>query len=170
MHKTETIKASRKAIQGYVNLLKTLNEEEKTREVSLAITKFQEARMHLGKALGKLGEADPYPDSKNPENDKIAPTADMSEDVPEYDGNRIKTLKQIRRSGTDMIAHVGAALAGVTGSTPLAWNIRMEEGVMWLGMELGRIRDNAMTTPGTEGKENASGSDGANLASDPNKE
>lgn len=49
---------------------------EPSRETSIAITKLQEAVMLLGMNLKRLGEANPYPESYNPESDKIEPTAD----------------------------------------------------------------------------------------------
>lgn len=54
----------------------------KSRERSIAITKLQEAIMWLGmdlKAMNEEGIANienPYPDSYNPNNDKVAPTTD----------------------------------------------------------------------------------------------
>lgn len=53
-----------------------------SRERSLTITKLQEAVMWLGMDLKRINELDPvacpnpYPESKNPENTKIEPTAD----------------------------------------------------------------------------------------------
>ena len=47
-----------------------------SRERSLAITKLQEAVMWLGMDLKRLNEANPYPNSKDPSNTKIEPTAD----------------------------------------------------------------------------------------------
>lgn len=53
-----------------------------SRERSLCITKLQEAVMWLGMDLKRIAEENPgvlenpYPDSKNPDNTKIAPTAD----------------------------------------------------------------------------------------------
>lgn len=48
-----------------------------SRERSLAITKLQEAVMWLGMDLGRLGNENPYPSSKDPSTgDKIEPTAD----------------------------------------------------------------------------------------------
>lgn len=48
-----------------------------SRERSLAITKLQEAVMWLGMDLKRLGEANPYPSSKNPNTGTtIEPTAD----------------------------------------------------------------------------------------------
>lgn len=48
-----------------------------SRERSLAITKLQEGVMWLGMDLKRLGEANPYPSSKDPSTGtKIEPTAD----------------------------------------------------------------------------------------------
>ena len=47
-----------------------------SRETSLTITKLQEATMWLGMNLKRLGEANPYPESKNPDSKKVYPTAD----------------------------------------------------------------------------------------------
>lgn len=47
-----------------------------SRERSLSITKLQEAVMWLGMDLKRLNEPNPYPDSKDPSNTKIQPTAD----------------------------------------------------------------------------------------------
>lgn len=48
-----------------------------SRETSISITKLQEAVMWLGMNLKRLGEANPYPSSKDPSTGtKIEPTAD----------------------------------------------------------------------------------------------
>lgn len=47
-----------------------------SRERSLAITKLQEGVMWLGMDLKRLGESNPYPNSKDASNTKIEPTAD----------------------------------------------------------------------------------------------
>ncbi len=47
-----------------------------SRERSLTITKLQEGVMWLGMDLKRLNEANPYPNSKNPSNTIIEPTAD----------------------------------------------------------------------------------------------
>ena len=47
-----------------------------SREVSLAITKLQEAIMWLGMNLKALGEINPYSNSKNPENTIVDKTSD----------------------------------------------------------------------------------------------
>lgn len=48
-----------------------------SRELSLVITKFQEGVMWLGMELKRMGEANPYPSSKDASTgNKIEPTAD----------------------------------------------------------------------------------------------
>lgn len=47
-----------------------------SRERSLTITKLQEGVMWLGMDLKRLGETNPYPNSKDATNTKIEPTAD----------------------------------------------------------------------------------------------
>lgn len=57
-------------------LLQKLQEADKSRERSIAITKLQEAIMWLGMDLKRLGTPNPYPESKNPESPVVHPTAD----------------------------------------------------------------------------------------------
>lgn len=66
-------KQLRKDIDDCIQRVKEL---ESSRETSLAITKLQEAVMWLGMNLKRLGETNPYPESKNPESSTIEPTAD----------------------------------------------------------------------------------------------
>jgi len=47
-----------------------------SRERSITITKLQEAVMWLGMDLKRLDTPNPYPDSKDPSNTRIQPTAD----------------------------------------------------------------------------------------------
>ena len=56
--------------------LQNLKACPRSRERSISITKLQECIMWLGMDLKRLNEPNPYPDSYNPENTKIAPTAD----------------------------------------------------------------------------------------------
>lgn len=56
--------------------LQALKKLPLTRERSLSITKLQESIMWLGMDLKRLNETNPYPDSYNDGNTKIAPTAD----------------------------------------------------------------------------------------------
>lgn len=58
-------------------ILQKLKASERTsRERSIAITKVQEAIMWLGMDLKALNEPNPYPNSYNPSNTIIEPTAD----------------------------------------------------------------------------------------------
>lgn len=66
-------KQLRKDIDEVIQRVKGLDQ---SRETSLAITKLQEATMWLGMNLKRLGEIDPYPTSRNPEDSTIHPTAD----------------------------------------------------------------------------------------------
>ena len=51
------------------------NSARKSRSRSLAITKLEEASMWLGKDLQELNEPNPYPNSHDPKDPKIDPTA-----------------------------------------------------------------------------------------------
>lgn len=66
-------KQLRKDIDEVLQRVKGLDQ---SRETSLAITKLQEAAMWLGMNLKRLGEANPYPESRNPDSQTIHPTSD----------------------------------------------------------------------------------------------
>jgi hypothetical protein len=66
-------KQLRKNLDVELQRLKSLSG---SRQRALAITKLEECIMWLGKDLQRLNEPDPYPESRNPENTKIEPTAD----------------------------------------------------------------------------------------------
>lgn len=68
------VKQLRKDIDDVIQRVKTL---DNCREVSICITKLQEAVMWLGMGLKRIGETNPYPNSKDPSTGtKIDPTAD----------------------------------------------------------------------------------------------
>lgn len=73
INEVRSTKRLRQAIDYILQRVKSLG---KSRETSLSITKLQEANMWLGMNLKRLGEQDPYPESRNPNNDIIHPTAD----------------------------------------------------------------------------------------------
>ena len=66
-------KELRRDIDAQIQKVKSL---PPSRERALTITKLQEGVMWLGMDLKRLNEANPYPDSKNPANTTINPTAD----------------------------------------------------------------------------------------------
>lgn len=69
----QNTKQLRKDIDEVLQRVKGL---DPSRETSLTITKLQEAIMWLGMNLKRLGELDPYPESRNPDSQRIEPTAD----------------------------------------------------------------------------------------------
>lgn len=74
MSQVTDIKQLRQDIDALIQRIKEL---PLSRETSLSITKLQEGVMWLGMELKRLGEANPYPSSKDPNTgDKIEPTAD----------------------------------------------------------------------------------------------
>ena len=68
--------ADKKARVGLDEWLQKIKMLPPSRERSLSITKIQESIMWLGMDLKRLNEPNPYPDSYDPSNTKIAPTAD----------------------------------------------------------------------------------------------
>ena len=68
------VKQLRKDIDDVIQRVKAI---DGCREVSICITKLQEAVMWLGMDLKRIGETNPYPNSKDPSTGtKIDPTAD----------------------------------------------------------------------------------------------
>lgn len=68
------VKQLRKDIDDVIQRVKVLDD---CREVSICITKLQEAVMWLGMDLKRIGDINPYPNSKDPSTGtKIEPTAD----------------------------------------------------------------------------------------------
>ena len=68
------IKQLRKDIDDVIQRVKKL---DSCREVSICVTKLQEAVMWLGMDLKRINDTNPYPSSKDPSTGtKIDPTAD----------------------------------------------------------------------------------------------
>ena len=68
------VKQLRKDIDDVIQRVKKL---DSCKEVSICVTKLQEAVMWLGMDLKRIGETNPYPNSKDPSTGtKIEPTAD----------------------------------------------------------------------------------------------
>ena len=68
------VKQLRKDIDDVIQRVKAL---DGCREISICITKLQEAVMWLGMDLKRIGDINPYPNSKDPSTGtKIDPTAD----------------------------------------------------------------------------------------------
>ena len=76
MDKFVEVKNTKQLRKDIDEVIQRVKELDNCREVSLVITKLQEATMWLGMNLKRLGEANPYPESKNPDSQRIEPTAD----------------------------------------------------------------------------------------------
>lgn len=70
------IKKTKQLRKDIDEVIQRVKELDNCKEVSLVITKLQEATMWLGMNLKHLGAPNPYPESKNPDSQKIYPTAD----------------------------------------------------------------------------------------------
>lgn len=68
-----SVKSLRQTIDKDIQAVKLL---PASRERAICITKLQEAVMWLGMDLKRLGTPNPYPNSKDPSNTLIEPTAD----------------------------------------------------------------------------------------------
>lgn len=74
MTQIEKTKDLRKKLDDVLQEIKAL---DSSREVSIARTKVEEGIMWLGKNLGRLGQANPYPKSYDSSTgDVVEPTAD----------------------------------------------------------------------------------------------
>jgi hypothetical protein len=58
------------------DIIQRIKDLPSSRERSISITKLQEGVMWLGMDLKRLNTPNPYPNSKDPSNTKIEPTAD----------------------------------------------------------------------------------------------
>lgn len=76
MYKFVEVKNTKQLRKDIDEVLQRVKDLDQSRETSLAITKLQEATMWLGMNLKRLGELDPYPESRNPNSQRIEPTAD----------------------------------------------------------------------------------------------
>lgn len=146
----KTVKRIRVELDKYFTVMGKM---EKSREISIAITSTQNAKMWLGQVLKTLDQPNPYPDSKDATNSKIAPTADV------YDGdvdtvlnglNHIQQVKVMRQRLTasyeemERIERESKLSEKLTKigfhSLAKSWEYIVEAN-MWLGMELGRINN-----------------------------
>ncbi len=140
----QQIKEIRIKLDGLFKISGTL---KRSREVSLAITHFEEAKMSLGKVLGYLGAANPYPESKNPDSKVIERTADTEErgfyfkDPSDHIGN-VKSVRKDADAIASEIELIGLPPeAGKSVGVFLTDSfLQTQKGMMWLGMELGRIK------------------------------
>lgn len=141
----QTIKDYRVEIDRCINTSKLLTT---SREVALAHTNLQRAKMWSGKALGETGATNPYPNSVDASNKIIEPQADQAPDAyflqPEWDQTqKVKELRSIfQRIANEFEEMTGKSeTCGKKYELYLQQSIlALEESKMWLGWELDRIR------------------------------
>ena len=127
---------------------------EGTRETSLAITSIQLAFMYLGKHLGALGAANPYPQSFNPKSPDIEKHADkasspinpFTEELisPENPTAATKALRAeiaIFVSLCEFVARYRLPKEPLTGPPALQAAGNLAEANLWLGQQLNNIRE-----------------------------
>lgn len=147
----EQVKSHRIEVNKIINTIRTY---PTNRELALAITSAQMARQWMGKMLGTLNTKHPYPESTNPESPVIEPMAeDTKEMLDNYNGTRPRTavIKELRK-------HCETLIDGPNGLKDMAqisvWDddhiqaiyamqafVNLTQCKMWLGEELGRIRN-----------------------------
>lgn len=147
--------------------------EKTSKETEEAVKSLQLSKMWLGKVLKELGTANPYPESKNPDNEKIEPTADtfklFPKDLNNYNGGITYNLLGINNEVLKDLNHIQkvkwlrAEIEKAENNTKETYDALFDnedlvnttwlfpsiiksieytvEAGMWLGIELGRIRD-----------------------------
>lgn len=144
----EKVKEIRVSIDGLIVVVRHSNYGYSD-EGSSAIKALNLGKMWLGKALGELGEINPYPESKNPQSDKIEPTADVSDGHPVWGdidmSNPVALLKKIRSEIGRLENDLSQLFSVNNTSTDLGQfanqsRLSLIEANMWLGMQLGSIR------------------------------
>lgn len=72
----DSIKTAKQHRKDLDEVLQRVKASGPSREVSLAVTKIQEAIMWLGMELKRLGNPTPYPAGYDPSSAKVEPTAE----------------------------------------------------------------------------------------------
>lgn len=146
---SKMIKDFRMSLDGILNSFVFLNS---SREVSLAVTSLQRGFSWLGEALKESGSQSPYVESENANSDKIEPQADKN-------GNNFATLFDvIDATQTARVKYLRSHLSAYiidfkewktkSPANTIDFNEclndslkAVKEAKIWLGWELGRIRD-----------------------------
>lgn len=154
----EEIKAIRVQLDNHFT---TLGQMTPSREISIAITSTQNGKMWLGRVLKGLGAENPYPESKNVLNTDIAPTSDVFEgDVRKNLAGigHLQQVKLMRKRLTDcyeelqsikdeqnnsIINSENKNVKSIMLAIHKSWEYIVEAN-MWLGMELGRIKNESI--------------------------
>jgi hypothetical protein len=136
------------------SLFKTVDELPRTRQTSLAYTAAELSKMWCGKALSAMGAAYPYPESKDVSTgERIAPVADEGSAIEKDPSwGLIERIKFLRNHIDLLVPQLNWVKNYPGGYTQWQQDEKiilalrkaqdyLQETGMWLGMELGRIRD-----------------------------
>lgn len=142
-------------------LTRVTKELEKSREVALSITSLELSKCWLGKVLQEMDIANPYPESRTPENKIIEPTADTYtknlaelnapyENWESYDLiQKIKVLRQSLKGKEEELKNIEPSNLPTKLAQEFLFQSYLEciKAQMWLGMSLGAIRDKVTSVP-----------------------
>jgi hypothetical protein len=145
----DKIKDLRKKIDNTLYNLRCLNP---SREISLSITKIQEARMWTGLFLGLIGEPTPYANNGMRKNVKdIEKATDLSRKFCFVKGTQVEGVDKLREvikehinEYEDIKRNIHFTKQAYLQQINHTYQKTMDylvESRLWLGMELGRIRD-----------------------------
>ena len=114
-----------------------------SREMSLAKTDCQRAFHHLGLQLKAMNEKNPYPESTNTDSKVVEPIADaVYSELPLRGTTQLERVKELRGHVQNIIDKYDKTELAIGERdnfvTSQFWLIEVK---MWLGWELGRIRD-----------------------------
>lgn len=145
----EKVKIIRVSIDGLIQVADK-HLENWTDPVKKATDSLSLAKMWLGKALGSMGDSNPYPEGNNPANDAVEPLADTATEAVVFEGidmnNQIAVAKKIRLEISVLLADLGGSFSFNNTSTDLGTfvncsRLAMVEAGMWLGMYLRKVND-----------------------------
>jgi hypothetical protein len=144
---TEKIKKIRANIRALFELIESLHSSD---EIKKAIVCLREAKMELGRVLHELGNTTPYRHSKNPSNDILLDTSELtgSPAIDNSDISHVRLVKGYRRR-IDQLETDLKTLYEQTENEQQFWaKEHLKEAIkliiragMWLGVELGRVKE-----------------------------
>lgn len=148
---TDLNPSSVKLLRQELNKIETgIDQLTPSREISISKTAIQETQMFLGKVLGDLGEASPYPKDDSKE---IADRTDVATEKFNFDATEhIAMVKEIRAAASEKLKtleemYMTAPAAKVSQEKKIFFPIHVVSALthlmkvrMWLGMELDRSK------------------------------
>lgn len=134
-------------------LIRTRGSLLSSREIAIVYTSFEDAKLWLGKCLGELEEPTPYPEADNPKSPLIEPEADTAEDFIISFNDEKTHLARVKKLRSYLEVWIGMGRLLKPSFEPdvlqneefidfyKASIMSLIRAKMWLGKELGRIRD-----------------------------